>query len=86
MIKTIDGCFVFQWDHTYYFLDCNYPSFTEAAWQQDFKTLSEIACLEEDENGNFIKSNWETVKNSEQLKNHIRYIQQKPITGSNYDN
>ncbi len=77
MIKTTYGCFFFKWVHFYYFLDCNYPSFTEAVWQQDFKTLSEIACLEEDENGDFIKSNWQTVKNFEQLKSHIRLIQQK---------
>ena len=83
MIKTINGCFVFKWDHTYYFLDCNYSSFFESIAFCDLKQMSEIACLEEDENGDFIKSNWQTVKNFEQLKSHIRYIKQKPTTEFN---
>lgn len=83
MKKTKNGYFVFKWVHTYYFLDCNYPSFSEAVWQQDIKTLSEIACLEEDENGDFIKSDWPTVQNVAQLKNHIIDRQQKPTTEFN---
>ncbi len=47
------------------------PIVNQKLRQQDLKMLSEIACLEEDENGDFIQSNWPTVKNFEQLKNHI---------------
>lgn len=74
-----EGIFSFTWNHNYYFLNCNYSSFSEAIFSNNLEKLSFICCLETDENNNFIDSNWPgTVKSLKQLKNHLKFIEQKP--------
>lgn len=74
-----EGVFSFTWIHNYYFLNCNYSSFSEAIFSQNLERLSVICCLETDLNDNFINSNWPiTVQSLKQLKKHLKYIEQKP--------
>jgi len=74
-----EGIFSFTWNHNYYFLNCNYSSFSEAIFSQDLEKLSVLCCLETDLNDEFVSSNWPgTVKSLEELKNHLKYIEQKP--------
>lgn len=80
-----DGIFSFTWINHYYFLNCNYSSFSEAIATNNLQKLKELCCLETDKNHDFIASNWpNTVQNLDELKNHIKYIQQKPGS-QNYD-
>lgn len=74
-----EGIFSFTWNHNYYFFNYNYSSFSEAIFIKDIEKLSVLCCLETDSNDNFINSNWPgTVKSLKQLKNHLKYIEQKP--------
>ena len=74
-MRTKKGFFKFSlgWS-TYYFLEQNRGSFGLAFLQEDISKIAELSCLELDNDGLTVASNWSNVRSELDLENQVKRI------------